>query len=165
MILGVVDIFDPWLTPFADVERIREVLCLVCNLYSVKLHYAYHVERLIIICQDILGDPQVAASYNSMNREALAARLKAPGDLNVASPGDSLAGLRIIEDGIFLIDVVLRRGVGGVQCRPMPIQCLAYFMISHTTVLISVAVGSANHIRTANCDALTGHLRARKSQS
>jgi hypothetical protein len=100
-----------------------------------------------------------------MNRAALVDGLKAPGDLNVASPGDSLAGLRIIEDGIFLIDVVLRRGVDGVQCRPMPIKCLAYFMISHTTVLISVAVGSAKHIRTAGYDALTGHLRARKSQS
>ena len=70
-----------------------------------------------------------------------------------------------IEDGIFVIDVVLRRRVGGVPCRPMSIQCLAYFVTSHTTVLISVAVGSANHIRTAGYDALTGHLRARKYQS
>jgi hypothetical protein len=47
----------------------------------------------------------------------------------------------------------------------MSIQCLAYFMISHATVLISVAVGSANHIRTAGHDALTGHSHARKFQS
>jgi len=51
--------------------------------------------------------------------KALVARLKAPGDLYVVSPDDSLAGLRIIEDGIFLIDVVLCRKIAGVGCSPM----------------------------------------------
>jgi len=91
--------------------------------------------------------------------KALVARLKAPGDLYVVSPDDSLAGLRIIEDGIFLIDVVLCRKIAGVGCSPMLIQCLTYFLISHTTVLISVPVAFADPIPTRGYAALNHHLQ------
>ncbi len=94
-----------------------------------------------------------------MNHKALVVRLEAPGDLYVVSPDDSLAGLRIIEDGIFLIDVVLCRKIAGVGCSPMLIQCLTYFLISHTTVLISVPVAFADQIPTRGYAALNHHLQ------
>jgi hypothetical protein len=72
-----------------------------------------------------------------MNIEALVIRLKAPGGLYIMSAEYSLAGLRIIEDGIIVIDVVLRRKIAGVGCCPMLIQGLAYFLIAHTTLLVS----------------------------
>ena len=87
------------------------------------------------------------------------AALEAPGDLYVVSPDDSLAGLRIIEDGIFLIDVVFCRKLAGVGCSPMLIQCLTYFLISHTTVLISVPVAFADQIPTRGYAALNHHLQ------
>src|SRR5271168_963009 len=146
LILRAVHIFDPFLSRFAGFEGISEILCLVCNLCSVERHYAHGVEGLIIVCQDILTDPQIAASHDSMHQKALFVRLQAPGGLYIVSPDDSLPGLRIIEDCIFLIDVVLRRKIAGVGCRPMLIQCLPYFLISHATVLRSaglIVVGNA----------------------
>ena len=113
------------------------------NLCPVELHDAHGVEGLIIVCQDKLTDPQVAASHDSMNHKALLVRLEGPGGLYVVSPDDSLPGLRIIEDGIFLIDVVLCRKIAGIGCRPMLIQCLAYFLISHKTVLNRRMQGAA----------------------
>src|SRR5271168_5337610 len=131
LILGTVHAFDPFLSRFAGFEGISEILCLVCNLCSLELHYAHGVEGLIIVCQDKFTDPQVAASHDSMNRKVLLIRLEAPGGLYVVSSDDSLAGLRIIEDGIFLIDIMLCRKIAGIGCRPMLVQCLAYFLISH----------------------------------
>jgi hypothetical protein len=49
LILGAAHAFDPFLSRFAGFEEIREILCLVCNLCSVELHYAHGVEGLIIV--------------------------------------------------------------------------------------------------------------------
>jgi hypothetical protein len=81
-----------------------------------------------------------------MHYKALVIRLEGPGDLYVMSAENSLAGLRIIEHGIFLIDVVFRRKIAGIGCRPMLIQCLTYFLISHTTLLISMPDASADQL-------------------
>jgi hypothetical protein len=43
--------------------------------------------------------------------------------------------LHIIEDCIFLINVVLCRKIAGVGRRTILIQRLSYFLISHATVL------------------------------
>src|SRR5271167_2565494 len=151
LILGAVHIFDPFLSRFAGFGGISEILCLVCNPCSVELHYAHGVEEgLIIVCQDILADPQIAASYDSINHKALFVRLEAPGGLYIVSPADSLPGLRIIEDCIFQIDVVLRRKIAGVGCRPMLIQWLPYFLISHATVLRSAGLNVVGNAEFAD---------------
>src|SRR5277367_5850498 len=72
-----------------------------------------------------------------MNHKALPVRLESAGDLYVMSTANSLAGLRIIEDGIVEIDVVLCREIVGVGCCPVLIQRRAYFFVSHTSLLIS----------------------------
>ena len=103
-------------------------------------------KRITVVCQDILSDPQVAAAHDSMNFKALLIWLEAPADRYVLSLDDSPAGLRKIEDGIVLIDAVLRRKITGVGCCPMLIRCHSYFLIFHTTRLISVPVASDDQI-------------------
>src|ERR1700735_3510959 len=78
-----------------------------------------------------------------MNHKTLVIRLDGPGDLYVMSAEYSLARLRIVQDRIVVINVVLRRKIAGVGCCPMLIQHLAYFLISHTTLLISPALRRA----------------------
>ena len=83
-----------------------------------------------------------------MYDKALFIRLQGSGGLYVISADYSLAGLRIIQDCIFLVDVVLRRKIAGVRCYPMLIQCLANFLISHTILVIPVPVVCANQTPT-----------------
>jgi hypothetical protein len=71
-----------------------------------------------------------------MNLKALLIRLKGPGDLYVVPPADSLAGLRIIQERIVVIDVVLSRKIAGIGCCPVLVQRLAYFLIFHAAVLV-----------------------------
>src|ERR1700733_3231455 len=118
--------FDPFLTPVRGLEGISEVLRFVCNLYSAELHNAHGVEGFIVVCHDKLSDPQVAAPDDSMNHKAFLIRLEAPGNLYIVSTANPLAGLWIIQVGIFVIDRVLGRKIVGIGCCPMLIQRLTY---------------------------------------
>jgi hypothetical protein len=89
-----------------------------------------------------------------MNYKAFLTRLEGPSDLYVLPAENSLAGLRIIQDGIFLIDIVLRRKVAGVRCCPMLIQCLTYFLISHENLPILLSVATADRILASSYVAL-----------
>ena len=128
---------DPLLARLAGLERTREVLRLVGNLDSAELHDAHGVEGLAIVGQDKFSNPQVAAPDDSIDHKALPIRLHGPADPYVLPADDSLAGLRIIQNRIIEVDVVLGRKIAGVGCRPMLIKCLAYFLISHAMLLIS----------------------------
>jgi hypothetical protein len=57
-----------------------------------------------------------------------------------------------------VIDVVLCRKIARVGCCPMLIECLTYFLISHTTLLISVPVAPADQILTRGYAAPKHHL-------
>src|SRR5580698_7109550 len=74
-----------------------------------------------------------------MNCKALVIRLQGPGDLYVVAAEDTLARLRIIQDGIVVIDIVLRRKIAGVGCCPVLIQCITDFLISHAALPDSTA--------------------------
>jgi hypothetical protein len=134
LIFRAVHTDDPFLARVARLEGTGEVLRLVRHFYSAKLHDADGVEWLTVVCQNKLGHPQVTAPHDSTHDELLPIRLDGPGDLYVLPADNSLAGLRIIEDGIVEIDVVLCRKIAGVGCCPMLIQGLAYFLISHATL-------------------------------
>jgi hypothetical protein len=48
--LGLSIFSTHFLSPFAGFEGISEILCVVCNLCSVELHYAHVVEGFSIVC-------------------------------------------------------------------------------------------------------------------
>src|ERR1700722_13554168 len=83
--------FDPLSAPGARLERIGKVLCFPCNLVAAELHDAHGVGRLIVVCQDVFGDPKITAATDSPHGETLFTRLFSACDLYVASTADSLA--------------------------------------------------------------------------
>ena len=60
-----------------------------------------------------------------------------PERLQILSPEDPLARLRIIADGIVSVDVVLRIGIAGCRCAPVRIQGFTYLFVLRLAVRLS----------------------------
>src|SRR5215472_3605522 len=130
------DLFDPLSAPCGSHEWIRKVLCFPRNLVAPELHDAHGVGRLAVICQDEFGDPKITATNNSLDSKPLFARLTSALALYIASTAGSLAGLRVVQHRVLVIDEVLRLKIVGVGGRPMLIQCRADLRISRSRTLI-----------------------------
>jgi len=68
------------------------------------------------------------------------ARLTSPLILDVAPTTGPLAGLRIFQDRVVMIDEVLRFEIVGIGRRPVLIQCRADLLISHFRIPLVVLV-------------------------
>src|SRR5215472_9001827 len=98
--------FDPLRAPCGSREWVRKVLGFPRNLVAPELHDAHGVGWLAVVCQDEFGDPQIPAANDSSDRKALFARLGSTLVLDVVPTAGSLAGLRVIEQGVLVIDEV-----------------------------------------------------------
>src|ERR1700724_3534087 len=130
--------FDPLSAPCGGHECIRKVLCFPRNLVIPELHDAHGVGRLAIISYDQFGGPKITAANDSSDSKPLFARLTSALVLYVASTAGSLAGLRIFQHRVLVIDAVLRFNIVGIGCRPMLIQCRTDLLISHSRILLLV---------------------------
>src|SRR5271170_5668317 len=96
--------FDPFCAECGSREWIRKVLCFPRNLNAAEFHDAHGVGRLRVICQDVFGDPKIAAANDSPDREPLIARLTSALALYVASTAGSLARMWVVQHRVLLID-------------------------------------------------------------
>src|SRR5580693_3247479 len=96
--------FDPLSAPCGSHEWIRKVLCFPRHLVAAEFHDAHGVGRLAVIGQDEFGDPKITAANNPPDSEPLFVRLISALVLYVASTADSLAGLRVFQHRVIMID-------------------------------------------------------------
>jgi hypothetical protein len=95
-------------------KAIREVLGLVHDLAVPKLHDADCVRRSAEVADRVFGDPQLTTSNNSADLEARwLAGVMSPQSLQIPSSEDALPGLRVITNGIVIVNGVLRICVSG----------------------------------------------------
>ena len=92
---------------WSRLERIAEVLRLADHFPTLEFHDADHVIRLPVIRQDEFADPKIAAAKHASHGEAFRVRLGDARRLDVGSTSDALARLRILENGISSVDLVL----------------------------------------------------------
>src|SRR5277367_312752 len=83
--------FDPLSARCGSREWIRKVLCFPRNLVARELHDAHGVGRLAVICQNVFGDPKIAAANDSLDGKLLFARLTGALVLYVVPTAGSLA--------------------------------------------------------------------------
>ena len=101
-------------------KRFTEILRFMGYLAVPEFHDAYCVERLLVVIDDEFGDPQTAGTQNAPDFEALLARLHCAACLNVGPPANALPRLRIFENGIVAINLMLR---GKIVCASEAAQC------------------------------------------
>src|SRR5580658_2343656 len=121
-------------------EWIRKILCFPRNLVTPEFHDAHGVGWLVVICQDEFGDPKITAANNSPDREPLFVRLTGALVLYVAPAAGSLAGLRVFQHPVLVIDAVLRLKIVGIGRRPMLIQRCTYRLISRSRLLLLLLI-------------------------
>jgi hypothetical protein len=72
---------DPLCAPCGSHKSIRKVLCLPRNLVAPELQDAHGVTRFAVIRQDEFSDPNITTANDSLDSEALFARLTTIPDL------------------------------------------------------------------------------------
>src|SRR5271154_1717812 len=112
-------------------ERVGKVLGLAGDLAIQELHDAYRIGRPAVIREDEFGDPDVARADDAAHREALGARLRDARSLNVVPPSDALPRLRVLEQCILPIYVVLNIEVICVGGGPVAIERLSNLILIH----------------------------------
>src|SRR5271168_5025249 len=127
---------DPLSAECGSHEWIRKVLCFPRNLVVPELHDAHGVGWLAVIGQDEFGDPKITAANHSPDRNSLFVRLTGALALYVASTAGSLAGLRVFQHRVLVIDEVLGFKIVGIGRRPMLVQCRTYLLISYSRILL-----------------------------
>src|ERR1700690_4060716 len=91
---------NPLAPPRRRFEGIREVLCLVHDLAVAELHNAHCVRWPPLVGDGVFRDPEVTFSDNSLDVETgRLAWMMTPQSLQIPSPEDSFARLRIVTNG------------------------------------------------------------------
>src|SRR5579863_789543 len=99
----------PLASPRRGFERIREILRLVHDLAVAELHNAYCVRWPALVGDCIFRDPEVAFSENSLDvKTRWLAGMMTPQGLQITPPEDSFVRLRVVADGIVIVNIVLR---------------------------------------------------------
>src|ERR1700693_3186022 len=109
----------------SGLERVAKVLGLAGHLAIQELHDAHRIGRLAVIGEDEFRDPEVARAEDSTHGEALAVRLRGARGLDVVPALDALARLRVLEQCILPVYVVLDIEVICVRGGPVAIECLS----------------------------------------
>ena len=108
------DLLNPLSPPSRCLEGIPEILCFVDDLAVAELHNTHCVCQSPLVRDCIFCDPEIPVSENPLDLETgRLAGMMTPQGLQIASPEDSLARLRIITNGIVIVNVVLRVCIAG----------------------------------------------------
>src|SRR5262245_16173095 len=127
--------FDPLSPRRPWLERIAKVLGLAGYLPIFELHYAHRVGRLPVVRKDEFSDPKVGNTQYPPYSEALFVWLRETRCLNVAPTADALSRLRILEDCVLSINLVLLVEVIFVRGSPVSIQRCANILVLHRSPL------------------------------
>src|SRR5580700_2119191 len=103
-------------------EGIAEILGLAGNLAVSKLHDAHRVRRQAVVRKNEFTDPKVGSTEYAPHAKALLVRLRGTRRLNIAPAADPLPGLRVLEHGIVVVNLVLRLEIIRVRGGPVAIQ-------------------------------------------
>src|SRR5271169_628122 len=104
-------------------ERVRKVLGLASHLAIQELHDAHRIRWPAVILEDEFRDPEVARADDSTHLEPLRVRLRDARGLDVVPAPDALARLRILEQCVLSVYVVLDIEVIRIGCSPVRLQC------------------------------------------
>jgi hypothetical protein len=86
----------------------------VDHLAVAELHNAHRVCCSLLVRDGVFRDAQIPVSENPLDLEAgRLAGMMTPQGLQIAPPEDSLARLRIVTNGIVIINIVFRVGIAG----------------------------------------------------
>jgi len=114
---------DPLSAPVRCLKWVREILCLPVHLGVPEFHDADCVHRLDAVGNHILGDPQVARTEHTPNREvARSTGVMGAQRLQVTPAEDPLARLRVFAYHIIVVDLVLRFLIAGSGSSPVSVQ-------------------------------------------
>src|SRR6516164_911748 len=130
--------FDPTRSPGACFKRIAEILRFPRNLAIRELHDTDRVGRLPVVQDDVFADPQTTGPDYAPDFEALSIWLQGPGGLDIASPTDPLARLRIFQHRVVSVDLVLQFEIVGIGRGPVLVQRRADSVISYGHGLLSL---------------------------
>ena len=125
------DLLNPQLAPVRCLEGIGEILCLVRNLSVAELHDAHCVCWPPLVGDCVFSNPEIPVPENPPDVEtARLAGMMTPQGLQIAPPENSLARLRIVTDGIVLVNIVFRVCIAGCRRAPVRIQRITdlYFL-------------------------------------
>src|SRR5271166_486081 len=122
---------DPLRARGSGFERVGKVLGLAGHLAIHELHDAHGVRRPAVIGEDEFGDPEVARADDAAHREALRVRLRDAGGLDVVPAPDALARLRVLEQCVLPVYVVLNIEVICVRGGPVAIKRLSNPILIH----------------------------------
>src|SRR3954453_7884430 len=117
--------------PRRSLEGVAEILRFMGDVVPGELHDAHRERSGAVISDDALADPQISAAADPADREVPIRRVTAALPLDVPATAETLAGLRVVQDGVGRIDGVLGLDVaplGGVPvfCHPGPVSDVAF---------------------------------------
>src|SRR5208283_3542463 len=115
----------------SGLERIAEILGLARDLPIEELHDAHRVGRPAVIREDEFRDPEIARADDAAHREALRVRLRDARGLDVVPAPDALARLRVLEQCVLAVYVVLDIEVICVRSGPVAIERLSNLILIH----------------------------------
>ena len=87
-----------------------------------------------IITDDIFGNPKIAAPDHAPNGEVLVGK-QLPRRPDGEPTTDALAGLRVLQHGVVVIDLILSIIVTGLRRSPVPVQRSSDVLVSHLAFL------------------------------
>src|SRR5271166_5019442 len=112
-------------------ERVGKVLGLAGHLAIQELHDAHRIGRPAVIHEDEFRDPEVARADDAAHPEALRVRLSDARGLDVVPAPDALARLRVLEQCVLSVYVVLNIEVICVRGGPVAIERLSNLILVH----------------------------------
>src|SRR5271166_2319058 len=124
-------------------ERVGKVLGLAGHLAVQELHDAHRIGRPAIIREDEFRDPEVARADEAAHPEALRVRLSDARGLDVVPAPDALARLRVLEQCVLSVYVVLDIEVICVRGRPVAIERLSNLILVHPATPVPGYCGPA----------------------
>jgi hypothetical protein len=116
-------LLNPLSTPSWSIKRLSEVLRFVHYFVVFKLHYADGEERAAFIVDRVFRNPQFAGSKKPSNIEARRfAGVMAAEVLQIPFAVYAFTGLRVIADGVLVVDFMLDILISVRRGGPMFLQ-------------------------------------------
>ena len=150
------DPLNPLAPPCRRQEGIREILRLVHDLTVAELHNAHCIRWPRAVGDCVFRDPEITLSENSLDVETRRfVWMMAPYSLQIASPENSFTRLRIIANGVVVVNIVFGVCIAGCRRLPVLIQGFQYLFVLQDYALSlasDLELTSANHPRASFTD-------------
>jgi len=117
------NLLDPLSSPSRRIKRLGEVLGFVHYFAVLKLHDADGIERTALVGNRVFRNPQFTGTEKPPNAEAgRFARVMTAKVLQIPFAVYPFTGLRVIADGMLVVDLMLNILISGRGSLPMLMQ-------------------------------------------